>query len=149
MADSISRRYPEQSGLPFSSTNPKERLKLLLDELGKKQNRKDLTWLGIQMGRMTNHPPFSYKYLHSVLKGTLDAGWPLKHAIEMSFLRQDGVHLLKIEAKEQTIYSEQEIDGLIVLGTVKTCANPDCYIQFVSDNNRRKYCPFCRPTKRR
>ena len=143
----VSRDNPEQPILPFQSDNAQGRLYVLLDELEKKPNRKDLTWLGKQLGDITRRQPFSYKYLHSVLKGSLEAGWPLRHAIEMAFLRADGVSPLRAEARERVVMSEKEIDGLFVMGNVKTCASETCMVQFVTDHPSRKYCPFCRPPK--
>jgi hypothetical protein len=145
----MSRTDPENILLPFSSQDPQSRIKILLKDLEKAENRKDLTWLGDQLGKLINRRPFSYKYIHSVLRGSLEAGWPLRHAIEMAFLRQDGVSPLKAMSKEMTVVSDQEIEGLFVMGSVKTCAAKNCMVQFVDNHPARKYCPFCSPPKRR
>jgi hypothetical protein len=145
----MSRPDPEQATLPFKSNDARSRLLLLLGELGKETNRKDLTWLGKQLGKLTNRRPFSYKYLHSVLHGSLEAGWPLNHAIEMAFLRQDGVSSLQATATEQQVYANEDISGMYVMGEIKTCAEADCFVQFVDNHPKRKYCPFCRPPERR
>lgn len=127
----------------FSSNAMPQMIRALLNELGKDERRGDLIWLGKRLGELMDRAPFTYQYLHSVLHGNLKAGAPLVRAVKRALIVSDGTHPLMAKATEQTVMSIMHIDGLFVLGKKKVCANPDCFIEFVDNHPRRKYCPFC------
>jgi len=94
-------------------------------------------------------PPYTWRYIQSVHKGTIKAGAPLKAAVSSLLAHQYGIPSQISQAQFVTVLAEPGtiVIGSYVNGQSKLC--PLCGILFVTDHPRRKYCSICRPPRKR
>ncbi len=144
----MSRPYPEITEHTVRQSDTKTAIHWLLAELGKTAVRRDLTWLGAELAKCVDRQrPFSYSYLHSILRDTLEPGAPLRTALFRMMVVVDGTPRFQVKAKTQRIYAINNLDGCIAHGERHTCEKQDCVIEFVRTHKNRKYCFACSPPR--
>lgn len=147
MKQTVSRAYPINAEYLNLSNDATALIVSLLDEYGLKECRQDLLWLGEKLGKISKRRRFSYRYLHSVLNGSLQAGRPLIEALQRMTVVADGKHPYEAMASEQVIMSTSDIDGCHIEGDRHTCEKDNCLFEFVRTNRNRRYCYVCSPRR--
>lgn len=131
------------------SISTSDALSSLLSELGTSAHKRDLVRLGAQLGAIAGRAPYSYKYVHSVLNGSLEAGQKFHRAVLYYLATFDGMPIGRMGLEQVVVFGRPEYRSAQVEGDVRYCANPDCGIKFVTDLHNRKYCKICHPPKRK
>lgn len=126
-----------------------EALSFLIKILGYSGKKPELTRVGKTLALISGRElPYSYKYVHSVLNGSLEAGQIFHRAVGAWIYTLSGhpAGLVGLETIEA--YGRSEWSGSQLGGVVRHCANPECNQKFLTDNNR-KWCRVCHPPRRK
>ena len=126
-------------------------LRTLLSALGSTAHKRDLSKIGKALSAISGRrTPYSYKYVHSVLKGNLEAGKDFSAAVDSWLATFDGrlAHGLA-GFKKIEVYGRPDQAGAQVDGRVEFCGNPECGIKFLTDHPTRRFCKICHPPVRK
>lgn len=98
--------------------------------------------------------PYARQYISNVLHAV--KGYPVSNelvqALQRLYAVQDGLDtfLASLQNVPTGVLSERPLPaGSVVMGAPRLCARAGCGLTFVSDNSRRKFCPRCRPSRKR
>ena len=142
------RRRPAGTNRPISEMNPAEgvlALRDLLESFGWRPSPLTFSRLGVKLGRVARGRPYSRRYVASVYNGTVAAGQPLLAAIDLLKLWADSRETREAMRTVTVLVSVSDIDGALVDGEVRECADPVCLNRFVPNTPARRYCFACRP----
>jgi hypothetical protein len=106
----------------------------LLDALGRSGTKADLEQTARDLSKIADkQPPWTYRYMLSVLNGSLQPSKSLNHAMRAMALSIDGVPELYAKAEPVTVYAPPGAikEGALLLSASRVCANPFCNIHFV------------------
>lgn len=108
--------------------------------------------LARQLSRIVKRPkPWQWRYIQSVMTGTVAASQELGHAVSLLAAAMDGRPPEFVEAVEVQVMADpaKVQAGSLVLGQSKECDEPGCPIQFVPVVPWQRYCPAHREPKNR
>jgi len=91
-------------------------------------------------------PAWGWRYIQSVVSGTVEPSKRLADAIQVLAVSMDGIPVPFAGASPVTIYAETGTvkEGALVMSASVRCASPDCTVEFVPNVPWRKHCPVCR-----
>lgn len=116
-----------------------------VDQQGKISVYRDMARRLSQIARKT--PPWGWKYIESVLHGTVQPSARLWRAAQLlaasldgSDARISGMQAVQVYADPGTVAA-----NAVVLAPSRHCADPSCRVQFVPVVPNQRYCPIHRP----
>lgn len=129
-----------------------EQLKMIMEALGLADTKADITRLASELSRHAGQdPPWTYKYLHSILRGHLDGSQALRQAIMTMGQALDGApqgiaggYVIRVVVSP----ADHVPSGVYIPAgaQVRKCKRPGCPVWFLKDHPFREYHdPSCRP----
>jgi hypothetical protein len=123
-------------------------LKSLIDEIGLKPTKRNLTRLGIMLQQIVQRDqPYGYKYLHAILNEYYEPSPMFTRAVEAMLSSTDDGSAELAAAQQVTVFSSDgNIEGAIIYGKTQRCRQ--CFKKFVG-HPLRLDCMECSPPRSR
>lgn len=118
-------------------------LNQIIEAQGRSQSVSDLETTAADLSRIVGKsPPWSARYLRSVINGTLEPSRKLSKAVQILGATLDDTPQLLANVEPVTIYAPPGSirPGAVILGKSKPCYNPTCPVYFVPVVPWQKYC---------
>jgi hypothetical protein len=96
-------------------------------------------------------PMWSWRYVQSVVSGTVQASKKFAHAVEIMAVTMDDTSVTFAKSEPVNVYAEEGTiaPGSFVMGASMHCATPTCKVVFVPVVPWGKYCPLCREARKK
>ena len=145
------RNVSEKSISIMSTSDSLRELLTLLDEILKHVDHKDLyTDMASRLSKIARkEPAWGWRYVQSVASGTVQPSRKFAKSVDALAVTFDGVPVPFAKSSPITVYAETGaiMEGALVMGSSRRCANPTCTVMFVPNVPWRKLCPMCSPQK--
>lgn len=125
-------------------------LRGIIGAVGATYHKDDLARVGRTLAAIAGRPqPYSYKYVHSVINGNLEAGKKFALAVRNWADTVGGRKAIGLAGFSIVkVYGRPSQAGAQVDGRIGLCANPECGVKFLTDHPTRRFCKICHPPKR-
>jgi hypothetical protein len=108
--------------------------------------------IATRLSKTASRPqPWTWRYIQSVARGTIDASAELSRAVQILAAEIDGQPATISQARAvQVIANPDRVQaGALIMGESKQCKHPPCMIVFVPTVPWQEYCPLHKLPKNR
>lgn len=137
----------------FSDNTVSDALKSLVEALGYSlltMTPADKSALAVKLSAVEGiSPPWTWRYVHNVLRGKIDASEKFGRAVHKLLAVFDGADPLMVQMVKVQVFARNVKPGAVILAASRKCANPNCPIEFVPVVPRQRFhSPECREAAR-